>query len=333
MFNPFRLFGKVFTWFNEGISTKAKVILAVFGLLFFAGMGVAGYKINDYFEHDPNACMMCHVHDEANKAWAHSEHKTVNCHECHRATKKDQVEQMYRFAVLGQKTVSPRHGKIIVPSKLCMECHWDRNPGYPDAPAVNRSGYHAKHVFVEQIECTKCHGYITHKFLPEQRFCLKCHTDREVRGKGMEQLPCLNCHTDRTADLRPGRTKCLFCHGDEKARKELADNSTMDVKYFRPSKDTIGRATKVSVSANAPMQFNCSACHKPHTSKVKPDSGDCLKCHRIAAVGRHELHVKTMKMKCVDCHKPHSWKVTEAQARTDCMKCHGYRDLKKFVGA
>ena len=331
MFNPFKLFGRVMTWFNEGISARARIMLITFALLFFVGMGLVGYKINDYFEHDPDACMMCHVHDDANKAWAKSAHKTVNCHECHHSTKKEQVVQMYRFAVLGQKTVSPRHGAVIVAWKICIQCHWERNDHYPNAPLVNRSRYHAKHVFIEQIECAKCHGYITHQFLPEERFCLKCHQDKEVHGTGMEKLACLNCHTDRTKDLKPGRMKCLFCHGGEQVRKQLIADGTIDVKYFQPSQQLIRKATKIEAPNDAPMQFYCYVCHKPH-AKVKPDMGDCIKCHKVEpGVGKHDLHIKTMNMKCMDCHKPHVWRITAAQAKKDCVKCHEYKDPKKFI--
>ena len=333
MFNPFRLLNKGLTWFNDRISTRAKIILALCVLFFFAGMGLVAYKINDYFENDPNACMMCHVHDAANKAWSVSEHRTVNCHECHHSTKKEQVIQMYKFAVLGQKTVSPRHGAIIVAWKVCIQCHWEKNNKYPTAPIVNRSRYHAKHVFIEQIECSKCHGYITHRFLPDERFCVKCHANRQVHGMGMEKLACLNCHTDRTVDLKPGRKKCLFCHGDEKVRKELIADGTIDVKYFQPTKATIAKAQKIDVPNDAPMQFDCYVCHKPH-AKVKPDMSDCLKCHKIQPnVGKHDLHIKMMNMKCMDCHKPHVWRISAAQAKKDCVKCHEYRDPKRFIAS
>ena len=89
MFNPINLLNRIYNWFSEGISTKAKVIIALAGLFMIAGMGYTAYRINDYFEHDPNACMTCHVHDAQNKKWAHSEHKMVTCHECHHATKKE----------------------------------------------------------------------------------------------------------------------------------------------------------------------------------------------------------------------------------------------------
>jgi nitrate reductase cytochrome c-type subunit len=334
VFNPFKLLGRLIKWFSVGLSRRAKIIMAIIILFFLVGTGLAGYKLNHYFEHNPNACMVCHVHDYANIAWKESVHKDVTCKECHLATKKEQVTQLYRFVFLGQKTVEPRHGEVIVGWKVCFQCHWEGDKRYPKAPMVNRSRYHAKHVFMEKVECSKCHGYVVHNFLPEERFCVSCHADREVHGTGMEKLACINCHTDRTPILRPDREKCLYCHGSESIRKKLIAEGTIDVKYFQPSPQVINKATKISVPSDAPMQFFCYECHKPH-KKVKPDWGDCLtRCHSDQmGVGKHELHVKGMNMKCVDCHKPHMWRVSEAQAKKDCVKCHEYKDPKKFIGS
>jgi hypothetical protein len=326
-----KLFNKIGTWYSEGLSRKAKILLVTFVCFFMAGAGYIAYQLNDYFETNPNACLMCHVHDAANHAWEKSVHRGVTCHVCHHATRKEQVIQIYKFAVLGQNKVSPRHGAIIVAWKICVECHWERNSKYPNAPVVNRSRYHAKHVFIEQIECSKCHGFVTHEFVPQERFCTRCHTNKVVHGLGMEKLPCLNCHTDREKDLRPGRKKCLFCHGGEQVRKELIADGTIDVKYFRPSQELIDKAVKIKVPDDAPMQFYCYVCHRPH-AKVKPDMNDCLKCHKVEPnVGKHDLHIKTMNMKCMDCHMPHIWRISPDQAKKTCTKCHEYRDPKKFI--
>lgn len=332
MFNPFRWFDGIIKWFSKGISRKAKILISLFILFFLAGIGFAGYKINTYFEKDPDACKLCHVHDYAQELWAQSKHNVVACKKCHHSTKKEQVTQLYRFVFLGHKTVEPRHGKIIVPSKLCMECHWEGNPEYPQASNVSGSRFHAKHVFMEKIECTKCHGYVAHKFLPEERFCIQCHPKMEVHGTGMEKLACINCHTDRTEDLKPGRLKCLFCHSaDDSIRKKLIEEGTIDVKYFQPSPDIIKKAQKVDAPANAPMQFKCYECHRPH-KKIRPDYGTCISCHSDQLrVGKHEIHIKGMNMKCVDCHKPHSWRVTDAQAKKECVKCHEYKSPESFI--
>lgn len=332
MFNPFRLFDRIIKWYSEGISRKARILIALFILFSMISVGFAGYKINDYFEKDPEACRLCHVHDGAHELWEKSKHNVVICKQCHHSTKKDQVRQLYRFVFLGHATVEPRHGKIIVPSKLCMECHWEGNKKYPQASLVNASPFHAKHVFVEKVECTRCHGYIAHQFLPEERFCFQCHPQKEVHGTGMEKIACINCHTDRTEDLKPGRKKCLFCHSaDDSIRKELIEGGTIDVKYFQPSQELIKNTIKVDAPSDAPMQFYCYECHKPH-EKARPDWNDCLRCHRnTPKEGNHALHIKEMGMKCKDCHKPHAWKLTETQAKKECAKCHEYKSPAKFV--
>ena len=332
MFNPFSLFKKIGAWFSTGISSKLRIIIIAGLLIFSIGTLYTAYKINDYFENDPNACSVCHVHDPANKAWGTSVHNGINCHECHHSTKIDQMRQLYAFVVLGHNKVSPRHGKVIVPREMCFSCHWEKNDKFPNAPNISRSRYHAKHVFIEQIECTKCHGYRTHQFSLEERYCLTCHKGKEVHGTGMEKLACLNCHTDRTADLRPGPKKCLFCHGSEKYRKELIAGGTLDVTHFQPDEKTISRATKINRPDGAPMQFNCYECHKPHKS-ARPDWGNCFSCHKnIIDIGKHKTHVQDMKMKCSQCHKPHVWRVSEEQARKDCVTCHEYKNPKDFLG-
>ncbi|MEW5746988.1 MAG: cytochrome c3 family protein [Nitrospirota bacterium] len=333
MFNPLTVVDWLITWFTEKISRKARILLVVFFLLFVLAGGVAAYKVNDYFENDPDACIICHVHDSANQAWSVSEHKSVNCHDCHHSTKLDQVRQLYHFVFLGHKTITPRHGKIIVPRKFCMDCHWERNEKYPSAKLVSSSQYHMRHVVDHDVECTRCHGYVIHKFAADEKVCFRCHEGKEVHGKGMEQLQCFNCHTERRKDLRPDRAKCLVCHGQESTRQELLKGGTLDVRFFQVSEADIRKATKIEVPAGAPMQFDCYRCHKPH-QQARADWNDCLKCHSDApAKGKHEVHIKGMSMKCRDCHKPHGWTVTEEQARRECIRCHEYKDPQRFIGA
>lgn len=320
-------------WYRENISARARMIILITAIVIIAVGGFAAYKVNYYFENNPGSCTLCHVHDNAQQAWSRSRHSGVNCHQCHQSSKREQIEQAFKFAFFGQKTVSPRHGRVIVPWKLCAGCHWEKNPKYPKATLINTSRFHAKHMFMEQIECSKCHGYITHEFVPHPRFCIKCHKDREVHGAGMEELPCFNCHTDRTKDLKPAREKCLFCHGPESVKKELMAGGTIDVRKYQPSEATVKKAIKIKAPSDAPMQFYCYECHKPHVKgKVKPSWSDCLKCHaNIPSNGKHETHIKAVGMQCRDCHKQHIWRVTEEIAKKECIKCHEYQQPKKFL--
>lgn len=333
MFNPLRIVDWLITWFTRKISRKARILIMVFFALLVLSGAATAYKVNHYFENDPDACRLCHVHDGAHRAWEASEHSRVNCHDCHHSTKTDQVRQLYNFVFLGHKSVSPRHGEIIVSKQFCMGCHWERNKKYPQAKQVSTSRYHARHVVDADLECTRCHGFVVHKFPANEKVCYRCHEGKEVHGRGMEKLQCFNCHTERRKDLRPDRAKCLMCHGQESTRAELRKGETLDVRHFQPSEKDIARAIKIEVPFNAPMQFDCFRCHHPHRL-ARADWNDCLMCHSDAPTqGKHELHIRGMSMKCKDCHKPHRWTVTEEQARRDCVTCHEYKDPRRFIGA
>lgn len=325
-----RLFKPIY-WLKEGMPLKGKIIIAVLALIILIGGGYIAFRFYDFTQNNPKFCISCHLMKPAFAAWEQSEHAGINCHECHHLSIPEQNKLLINFVLYRPTSVPPRHGKIIVPWKYCIKCHWEKDERYPNAPSIAKSRYHAKHVFMEQVECSKCHGYIVHRFLPEEKFCKNCHQDREVHG-GMEALACINCHTDRTVDLKPGRNKCLFCHStDEGIRKKLIEDGTIDVKYFTPTKETIARAKKIHVPKDAPMQFYCYECHKPHT-KVKPDAGDCLRCHQnIPFVGKHGGHLEMLGKNCMSCHKPHSWRVSAEQAKTTCTQCHEYKDPKRFI--
>ncbi len=321
---------KWFSWIKESLTLKAKIIIAVLLLVIIIGGGVVAFKFYDFTQNNPKFCISCHLMKPAYNAWKKSKHSGINCHECHHLTIPEQNRLLITFILRRPKTVPPRHGEIIVSSDKCTKCHWEKNKKYPDAKKINQSRMHAKHYFMEEIACTKCHGYILHKFLPGATFCVRCHQGKKVHG--MKGLACLNCHTDRQGDLRPGRKKCLFCHGTEAVRKELIAADTMDVQFFQPTKEQIKNAPKINVPKDAPMQFYCYKCHKPHT-KLMPGQGKCMSCHsRILEVGRHKLHVQTMGLECTNCHLPHSWRVTKKQAKTTCTQCHKYRDPLSFIG-
>ena len=320
-----------FRWLDAGLSFKGKLIIA---LLLFVVLAVAGYssfRLYDFTQNNPKFCVSCHLMKTSFEAWQKSEHKAINCHECHHLSPAELNKLLISFVLKRTTVVPERHGKIIVPWKSCIKCHWEKDQRYPKAVMINKSNLHAKHVFIEQVECSKCHGYIVHKFTPEERFCVKCHKGKVVHGEGMGALACLNCHTDRTKDLKPGRKKCLFCHGTNEVRKQLIADDSLDVKHYLPSQATINKAVKINIPPDAPMQFYCYTCHKPH-GNVRPNGDNCLACHEnITNVAKHDLHIKVVGMKCKECHKPHSWRVTNESTKKDCVKCHEYKEPKKFI--
>jgi len=315
IFSPFR-------WLEKEMPLKGKIIIAVLLLTILGGAGFASFRFYDFTQHNPNFCVSCHLMKPAFEAWETSVHQKINCHECHHLAVDEMNQLLISFVFHRPTEVPPRHGKIIVPWKYCVECHWETSPEYPDAPKINNSRLHAKHYFMEQIECSKCHGYETHRFVPEARFCVRCHQGKVVHGTGMGELACLNCHTDRTTDLRPGRNKCLYCHGTEKNREMVEEGGTIDATHFIPDSETVKKAIKIDVPKDAPMQFKCYLCHKPH-DKVRPDWGNCISCHRnITEVGKHGMHIQYFGAKCEDCHRPHSWSINKERAKKVCVKCH-----------
>ncbi|MHB8844975.1 MAG: cytochrome c3 family protein [Nitrospirota bacterium] len=322
------------TRLQEPMTLKAKVLILSLLLVIVGGGGFVAYKFYDFTQNNPKFCVGCHLMQEAYDSWAKSEHSKLNCHDCHHLTIPEQNQLLISFVMHRPTKVPERHkDNVIVPSRTCNECHTSKN-----AKRINTSLFHAKHVYMEQIECTACHGEVKadksglHHFLPTEKFCTKCHEGKMVHGEGMGGLACLNCHTDRTRDLKPGRLKCLYCHSsDDAIRRQLKQDATMDVRFFQPEQETIRKATKIVFNEKAPMQFYCYECHKPHTQgKVKPGSTHCLNCHaNVSKVGKHKVHLD-MDMQCKECHRPHLWRVTEASARKDCVKCHEYRSPKAF---
>ncbi len=327
------VFKKFVQSIEGGLSTKLKAAILVVALLFVAGSAFVGYSMFDYTQNNPRFCVSCHLMSDAYTAWEGSVHKGINCHDCHHLSVAEMNALMYSFVVHRPDEMPDRHGKVIVPWKYCVSCHWEEDERYADAPMINDSKIHAKHYFTEQVECSKCHGYKAHMFVPEERFCLQCHDGVEVHGEGMEDLACLNCHSDASADLRPDRSKCLYCHGSDADREALLASSgeRTDVSHFAPPKALIAKATKINVPEDAPMQFDCYTCHKPH-EQVRTDFGTCKSCHsKQEQVGKHSLHIEGMGMECVQCHEPHVWTITEKQARKSCVMCHEYKAPASFI--
>lgn len=323
----------MFKGLKEGLSTKAKVVIAAFLVMFIAGGSWGAYRLWDYKENNPTFCMSCHLMKEAFDKWSISEHKGVNCHECHHLTLMEQNQLLISLVLHNPKEVPARHGKIIVPWNYCVKCHWETNDKFPNAIKIYNSPGHAKHFFQEHVECSKCHGYRLHQFTAEPRFCVRCHP-KNANVHGMSGFACLACHTDKTVNLRPNRDKCLTCHGSKEQRDRIAAQpQTLDTRHFHASPEEIARASKLTTfPADGAMQFDCYKCHNPHGKLLPEAAADCLPCHRnIKTTGKHGTHLD-MGLKCLDCHMPHRWKVPKEMGKSaKCTKCHGPVDPANFL--
>jgi hypothetical protein len=325
----------MFKALKEGLSPKAKALFAVGVVVFLAVSLWGGYALYDYKENNPNMCIGCHLMQSAYDKWHVSEHAGMNCHACHQLTYPEQVMLMVNLVLHNPKEVPARHGKVIVPSRLCSNCHIEKDEhfGYPDAKKITNSAFHARHYFMAQVECTKCHGYKLHEFTPDPKFCVNCHKDKnEVHG--MPSLACLSCHNDRSDNLKPNRDACLICHGSEEQRAAIKKACPQDKKGCSPSDQDVAAAVKLGMTfpENGAMRFECQKCHNPHKN-IKPTvEENCMPCHaNVKKLGKHAMHLES-GLKCFDCHRPHYWRVTKADTKQKkCSGCHGAVDPANFL--
>ena len=311
--------------FRDGVTARSLAWLSVIILVLVSASGYGAYKLWDYKENNPNFCMGCHLMKTAFDKWSISEHKGINCHQCHHLSLMEQNKLLVSLVLHDPKTIPSAHGKVLVPWKYCVKCHWETDPMYPNARNVSDSPIHARHFFQQKLQCSDCHGYRLHEFTVEPRFCVRCHP-KNAKVHGMEDFACLACHTDESSNLLPTRNKCLTCHGNAEQRAMIASMpKTVDTRHFHPSKDEIAIASSLTTFPDdGPMRFNCYQCHKPHSQLMPVVEKDCMACHStVPHTGKHALHLG-MGLKCLDCHKPHTWKVTKAMGRSaKCTKCHG----------
>jgi nitrate/TMAO reductase-like tetraheme cytochrome c subunit len=281
---------------------KYKSALLIMAIFFLGTMAWGSFHVFDYTEHDPKFCINCHIMTPAFQAWETSAHKNVECHDCHYATIWERNQMLLKTFLERPSQVSRRpHEKIIVPSTLCIKCHW---AGKKDIAKISDTTGHAVHWFKGHIECTACHAIRLHKFEAEQKFCENCHQEGKKVLAGMKDLPCTECHSFRKGKLRPKSDICLTCHADKTSTPEE------------------GRSLRHS-------QFTCITCHKNHQPE-QPAAQSCNACHRLTLKrGLHPQHDRG-GLTCLSCHKPHQWGIAKGDAKKLCSQCHKFYPLEKF---
>ncbi len=261
--------------------------------------GVVGYRYYRHTREDPEFCLSCHMMQEAVKNWQMSKHRDFTCQVCHSMNIFEQNRMLVAYVVKGMKTTKQMHGRVS-PWNTCKECHLSEVA--QGSKTLSNSYGHARHVFMQQIGCNKCHSGEQHTFTPSEQACSGCHTDKLIHGMGMEGLSCLNCHSYSEKEPQLiSKERCLRCHKDYPQTGIMAS-------------------------------LQCFDCHHPH-GKIKPSSQDCLKsCHGSESkVGQHNLHMTRAKLQCLDCHKAHRWEVGPEEAKKLCTRCHGYKNPDSFI--
>jgi len=254
------------------------------------GAGVLGaFRLKRYVDSDPRLCALCHRASPEFALWAGGSHKSVSCQRCHHSTPEQGVAMLRAF-LLGRV---PGGGETHAPVEIgaCAQCHLKHDGNWPQ---VGGSRGHRIHYEQQKISCVTCHAARVHGFRPLTDACRQCHGEHLVRVRGMARLHCFTCHDFLARDpgLRPTRRDCLRCHqasGVHPAR--FADD--------------------------APMQFPCGTCHKPHAASDAAALVACATCHKgVAGSG---LHAAGGHQRCGECHSPHLWRPSERE----CLRCHG----------
>ena len=280
------------------IEENHKAIVVLLLLVTIMG-GILGVRYYKHTREDPDFCLSCHMMKEAFRSWQTSKHRDFTCQVCHTMSILEQNRMLVGFVVKGGDSINQKHGRIS-PWNTCKGCHLaDVEQG---SVTLSNSYGHATHVFMQKINCSKCHTGSLHNFSPDETACSECHGDKLIHGLGMEGMSCLKCHSySEKAPMMVNKERCMRCHENI------------------PVKGTMS-------------SLNCFECHHPH-GKIKPSSQDCLKtCHgNEAKVGQHNLHMTKAGLKCLDCHKAHVWSIGRKEAQNLCSRCHELKDPATFI--
>lgn len=297
--------------------------LGLLGLGAFLVLGAAGgaYAGNHYMEHNNDFCMGCHVMGDAWTAFQRSEHRKLECHQCHRQGMVANAKQLY-FWIAERPTAIPPHAKV--PTRICAECHVQSRADSSWQRIIRTAG-HRLHLesdssALKGVACVTCHGQEVHRFKPVDKTCGQsgCHAAKDTRivlgaMAGQTAQHCTGCHTftrvvpenlsiDSTRQyLKPtgAPTSCFGCH-------QMQDK----LKGF-------------SVADDRGHQGVCGTCHNPHTQTVpRMAYQSCAEagCHADLAT-RNAFHAKSGRhgsAQCGLCHQAHTWK----PIGTQCIDCH-----------
>jgi len=291
---------RIIRFVEEFMAEHRGAIIALLLLISVTG-GLLGHRYFKYTKENPQFCATCHMMQESYRGWEMSAHRDIICQRCHRMSMLEQNRLLVTYVMTGY--TSPReekHGRVE-PWRSCRDCHMQE--AQQGSVSMRKSHGHARHVFMEGIDCMECHASDLHNFRPNEEACRRCHGDRLVHGLGMEGLSCLNCHSYAEETSEPvSDRKCLKCH-------------------------------RGIPREGYPMSgIHCFECHKPH-AQLKLESAGCLgQCHgNEARVGQHGIHMERARLQCLDCHRAHTWAVGREQARGLCDRCHRMKDPRTFI--
>lgn len=189
----------------------------------------AGYY---YVEHNPHFCQSCHTMEEPFRKWKEGTHAMVNCHECHKQSKRESLHQLWMY-------LTERPEEVIhhphLDHTVCARCHMNQKQHWHD---IQETAGHRVHFEKGGIECLSCHGASIHNIVRPEGICVNCHSDKADMHNRMAFMQCTQCHRFLSkGDLKPTKEICRGCHDKIKRTKE------------HPA---------------VPEDADCLLCHNPH---------------------------------------------------------------------
>ena len=306
---------RILAWFRSR-SRGWKIGFASAVAIVALGAVAAGSWSWNYMQHDNDFCVSCHVMTPAFSRFQTSEHRKLQCHDCHRQSVFASAQELY-FWVAERPEKIPPHAPV--PSRICAECHIQDRPDSAwqriSATAGHRVHLESDSSALRDAQCVTCHGQELHRFVPADETCSQsgCHQQVEMKlGKMRNQtaLHCAGCHEftrpvsetvsvdSARAGLVPRQNECLACH-------EMRER----MQGFDPLLD--------------PHEGTCGACHNPHVQETPAaafESCTTSGCHAgpDTLTPFHRGIGASALAKCGDCHVAHEWTVKE----TTCLTCH-----------
>lgn len=164
-----------------------KKLLVLAGICFFIFIiaSVVGIQMTNKAEF----CISCHEMQGMYDSWKVSEHKEVNCEECHikpglvnfGIRKVKSLQEVY-FHFFSKVDPAELKGRGEVADVNCLQCHkeWKET-----VPFHNVNFPHQKHLD-QELACTKCHARLVHEIAakeraPQRKVCLECHDQSEIK--------------------------------------------------------------------------------------------------------------------------------------------------------
>lgn len=300
------------TWFRTRPRPVAVGLLVLIALV-IAGSAAAGAWTWNYSQHSNAFCTSCHVMGPAYQRFTLSQHRQLECHDCHRQGVVENMRQLYLWVANRPQEIGP-HAKV--PNEVCSACHvtgeaeqWQRIA----STAGHKVHLESDSSALRGMQCVSCHGVEVHQFAPASKTCGQagCHPSNVMKLAVMTDttaLHCVACH-QFTAELptlakqdgargtlRPGEAQCMACHQMFPAMQNY------------------------DVAAD-PHGGQCANCHNPHRQSTTAEAAQrCTGCHTDWR--QKEFHQLPMHAgfasRCTRCHERHVWKADGS----DCETCH-----------